>query len=442
MSDTRNVLEQIRDLLKNEPPNNREALRLAKNLFMHGLCGREQDSVRQGSALVLERLVLPALAGTREKQARVGRLIRQMRSTRALNQQTIEADLQEMGAWMTDLGQRAQTLETLPPFAASVAQEALLTLGGKAIQPIFAIDKQPNWQTLSLRLGALIHQEQRWREAWQREQAALQTLLRESTQMLMDNLHLVGADTADLPLLLERLRDQEQPCDWSAVQEALLQGVQRFQERAIEIRHRLRILQDAVARSRILIRQADWALMETRDERLLDTFTGLPNRFGLLARLEQAKQSAETEGFALVVILLEEYNQIVRDLGREQVHRLMGAIAGRLNSLLRPGDYLARFNDETFVLITPKMTIQETLDLATQWRDTLDHTCFKLSNAMLIVRSGYGVACYEPNDQGEQLLDLALLTAKEALAEGGERVCAIPSRQKPPPPKKRRFGFR
>ncbi|MBF0162084.1 MAG: GGDEF domain-containing protein [Magnetococcales bacterium] len=442
MSKTKKTLEQIRDLLKSEPPDTREAVRLAKNLLMHGPCRREQESLRQAGILLLERLVLPALAGAQEKQARVRRLIRQIGSAHALEPSAMEGELREMGRWMAELGE--QLPEARPSFAASVAQEALLTLGGKAIQPVFATDKRPDWPTLSLRLGAVIHQEHRWRQEWQQEQEMLRELLRETTQILMGNLQLLGADTGDLPQVWNSLDDMAEQTDWVALQEALVRGVERFQERAMEVRHRLRILQEAVARSRQLIRQADWALMESQDDRLIDTFTGLPNRFGLLARLEQAKQLEKSGGFALIVILVEAYTQIVRELGRQQVHQLMGAVAGRLLVLLRPGDYLARFNDETFVLIAPGMTTLESLDLAGQWRDTLDHTCFELATARVTVRSGYGVACYEPEDQGEALLELTILAAQETLAEGGERVRAIPSRHKPPPPPppKRRFGFR
>ncbi|MEO5362249.1 MAG: diguanylate cyclase [Magnetococcus sp. DMHC-8] len=184
--------------------------------------------------------------------------------------------------------------------------------------------------------------------------------------------------------------------------------------------------------------------METRDERLQDVFTGLPNRFGLLARLEQARHQVDQAGFVLTVILLEEYPAIVRDLGRERVNRLMGSLAGRMVSLMRPGDYLARFNDETFVLLGFGMSEQEGVELAGQWCDVLDRTRFELPDARLTVRTRYGVACYERGDNTETLLGLAAMAAQEALAEGNTRVCSVPSRQKPPapPPTRRPFGFR
>ncbi|MEO5339415.1 MAG: GGDEF domain-containing protein [Magnetococcus sp. MYC-9] len=443
MSETRRGLEQIRDLLSSDPPNHREAVRLTKNLLMHGPCGREQEPLRQVSLLLLERLVRPALAGAQEKQARVGRMIRQIRTAQSLDPQTLEADLREIGAWVTALGRSVQVAEAEPDFPASLVQKALVVLGGKATQELLPTDKPPHWPEIHLRLGAIINQERRWREHWQREQESLHTLLTTTSQTMVDTLRLIGADAEDLPQVLEQARQGHTTFEWQELQEALLRAVQRFRERAVEIRHRLRTAQEAVERSRALIRQADWALMETRDERLLDTFTGLPNRFGLLARLEQAKQLDKKEGFALVAILLEEYGQIVRALGRERVQNLVGAIVGRMLSLLRPGDYLARFNDETFVLIGFQMTAEHAVDMALLWHEVLDRTCFEISNAKLMVRSHYGVACYEPGDNSERLLNLAVAAAQEAQQEGASRVRVVPGRPKPtPPPAKKLFRFR
>ncbi len=443
MSETRKTLERIRDLLKKDPPDHRNALRLAKDLFLHGICAQEQDALRQATILLLERLVLPALSGTQERQARVGRLVRQIRTTHLFNQSTIEAELREIGSWMAGLQAARIPPEPEPSVPAAVVQEALIILGGKAVQEIFPPNKASDWQTMPTHLGVIIHQERRWREDWRREQLSLQALLAKTAQELADGLRLIGADTEDLPLLVDRLQGEEPMTDWVTLQETLLQAMQRFRARANAIRQRLQESQEAVERSRQLVRHADWALMETRDERLMDVFTGLPNRFGLLARLEQAKQETDEAGFALVVILLGEYPEIVRDLGRDRVNRLIGAIAGRMVSLMQPGDYLARFNDETFVLLCPKKREQEGVLLAEQWRDILDRTRFELSDARLTVRTHYGVACYERGDNTERLLGLAAMAAQEALAEGGTRVQTVPSRQKPaPPPSKRPFGRR
>lgn len=446
MSETRKKLEQIRDLLKSDPPDTRQALRLVKNIFLHGICSQASERWQRGAVLLLESLVLPALVGSQEQQAHVRRLIRRMQTAHTLNPQVMGHDLPEIAVWLAQLDALVESREPPPPFAAALLQTALVTLGGKPVQEMVASDKKPEWERLYLHLGAIIHQEQRWREAWQEEQERLQTLLAGTTRILAEALRLIGADATDLTLLSDRLRTGE-AVNWAACSATLLQATQTFQERAVEMRHRLTTVQETVERSRLLVRHADWALMETRDEKLMDMASGLPNRFGLLARLEQAKQLTSPEGFTLIVIMLEDYAGILRDLGRERVGRLMGALAGRMLSLTRPGEYLARFNEETFVLLSLKMPESEAVASAGTWRTTLDNTRFELSDARLTVRTSYGIACYEQGDNTETLLGLATMAAQEALTAGDTRIRSVPSRQKKPPPPtpppfKRRFGFR
>lgn len=448
MSETRKIVEQIRDLLKNDPPDTRQALRLVKNLFMHGVCSQASKKWQDAAVLLLEQLVLPALVGSQEHQAYVRRLIRRIQTTHTFNQHMMANDLQEIAVWLAQLESVVDNAEPKPPFAAALLQTAMVTLGGKPVQEIVASDKEPDWQTLYLHLGAIIHQEQRRRRTWQAEQERLQSLLAGTTRILAEALQLIGADTTDVALLSERLRTEEAVIDWTACSTTLLQATREFQERAVEMRQRLLTVQETTERSRLLMRHADWALMETRDEKLLDMASRLPNRFGLLARLEQAKQLTNQEGFALVVIILDDYAGIIRDLGRERVNRLMGALAGHMLSLIHPGEYLARFNEETFVLLSLKMSEQKTVALASEWRSILDNTRFELSDALLTVRTSYGIAYYEQGDNTETLLGLATLAAQEAMAAGEERIRSVPSRQKkpplppPPPPLKRRFGFR
>ncbi|MBF0183963.1 MAG: GGDEF domain-containing protein [Magnetococcales bacterium] len=439
MGETRNTLQRIRTLLYQDPPNLREALRAAKDLFLHGICVQEQDSLRQAAILLLERLVAPALAGMQDKQARVGRLIRQLQTSQQYHYEAIEATVLEIAAWMDTLGKMAPVAEADPPFPLALAQEALVILGGKPVQELFSVETPASWSEMGRQLGVLINREEKLRNQWQREEDALRILLRQSIAKLQEGMQLIGAEDELSPLL--ETTKANGAIDWPTIQDGLIQAVRRFRDRTVEVRYRLREADDVVERSRMLIRQADWALLETRDERLLDSFSGLPNRFGLMARLEQAKHQSAPEGFALVAVRLDDYVGIVQDLGRERVNRLIGAIAGHMASLLKPGEYLARYSDETFVLIGLAMNEAKAMELAAYWRATLDRTRFELSDARLIVRTGYGVACYEMGENTEALLGLAIIAAREALSEGGTRIRAVASRNQqaptpssPPPP--------
>ncbi|WP_193771075.1 GGDEF domain-containing protein [Candidatus Magnetaquicoccus inordinatus] len=429
MGETRSTLQRIRTLLDQEPAQSREALRLAKDLFLHGICVQEQDSLRQAAILLLERLVVPALAGVQDKQARVGRLLRQLQTTSHFQYENIAPAVQEIAVWLESLSKMAPLPETDPPFPLTLAQEALIVLGGRTIQELFSVEHPGTWSEMGRQLGVLIQREHKLRAQWQREQDALRLLLRQTMVKLNEGVQLIAGEDEELAAILQATEKSDEELDWPRIQEQLVVAVRRFRERTVDVRYRLREAEDVVERSRLLVRQADWALMETRDERLLDSVSGLPNRFGLLARLEQVKQEEAPEGFALVALVVDDYAGIVQDLGRERVHRLLAAVAGRLVSLMKPGEYLARYNEETFVLIALALNESKAVELAGYWRSILDRTRFELPDARLVVRSGYGVAGYENGDNTETLLGLATLAAKEALRAGGTRIHTVPSRK-------------
>ena len=447
MTDTRKTLEQIRDLLKKTPPENQQALRLVKNLLMQGGgCTQALDPLRDACIMLLDRLVRPVLAGHQEQQARIGRLVRHIRTEQTFCHESLSPHLEAIAPWLAGKTVLIRTPDTAPPFPAEVLQKALLTLGDHGLKTIFPPEKKPSWANLSLQLGHIINRERRLRGNWQREQKSVLILLSETVQVLAEALRLLGTETQELDHLLDPLAKGTPPADVIAVRETLQQAIQIFQDRARECHRRLRVSRNAETRFRTLLRHADWALLDARDDKLIDTFTHLPNRFGLLARLERVMQLHQegAERFTLVMIMIEDYSGIVRDLGRDRVNQLIGSLAERLASGVVPGDYLARFNDEMFALICSNTGEEEAIARAGQLRDVLDQTRFELRDARLTVRVGCGVVRHEKGESIDSLLGLARMAAKEALKVEGQRIHVVSPRQKqkpPPPARNRRFGF-
>ena len=447
MSDTRKILEQIQTRLKSDPPDNQAALRLVKNLLIQGICARDLDVPRHISIQLLDRLVRPIFAGNQEYQAQIGRLIRHIRTDQTFDSTSISAYLEKIAPGVAGKTARVYASDTTPPFSPQLAREAFITLGGNELKELLATEKPTHWETLHLQLGSLINRERRLRSNWQREQRDLQTLLAKTTQTLAETLQLIGADANEVNQWAHRLSSTETIPDFMEIRENLLKAVQIFQDRSQEIDGYLRDGQEAESRFRELLRQAEWALMDTRDEKLSDAFTGLPNRFGLLAYMERALQrdQGDKTGFTLMMIFLDEYTDIIEELGRNRANQLMRALADQLTAEIRHQDYLARYNDETFAVLCPDISETDALALATQWRTTLDYTRFELQDAVLSVRVSFGVVRHEKGERAETLLGLASVAARKAMEEEAERIHWVQSRRRPapplPPPRKKLFGF-
>ena len=426
MSETKKVLEQIRDHLKKDPPELKQALRMIKDLLIHGGCAREMDAIRSVTIRLLDSLVRPALAGDQEKQATVGRLIRKIRNSRTLNLQDIADNLQEIKPWMESQAKKPPISQLPPPFPPTLLEEALVTLSGKPLDT--TVGTTQSWPLMQTRLGALIHREKKVRTTWQRERHFLQTTLAELSKDLADGLQQVGSESKEAQLLSDSLADDQPISNIELVGERLLKHVHDFKKRSREVNQRLKESREAVHSFRKLLRQADQTLVDSRDEKLVDVFTGIANRFGLSARIEQAIHASE--GFSLIVIYLDEYSEIIHDLGRDRTNRLITSLVRELHSHVDADTYFARIHDETFAILFPGYTLEESLTTCQRLRGVLDYTRFEINDARLRVRTGFGVVFYEPGMSEESLVGLATMAAKEALSEGKERIRIVKEQPK------------
>jgi diguanylate cyclase (GGDEF)-like protein/PAS domain S-box-containing protein len=149
-----------------------------------------------------------------------------------------------------------------------------------------------------------------------------------------------------------------------------------------------------------------------------DSLTGLPNRRRFEQELDACAKSADEEALVHLVLLDVDNFKSLNDAGGHTVgDQVLRELAGLLEQIIRPDDFLARLSGDEFALILNQLhhldalaAVERLLDVARDYR-------LPTVGGMLDVTLSAGIYTVEPTDNGE----LALRRADEALYRAKER---------------------
>jgi diguanylate cyclase (GGDEF)-like protein/PAS domain S-box-containing protein len=152
---------------------------------------------------------------------------------------------------------------------------------------------------------------------------------------------------------------------------------------------------------------------ELRRAALHDALTGLPNRALLLDRLQHAL-ARESVATAVMFVDLDQLKLVNDGSGHATGDELLVAVAERLRAGTRPGDTVARFGGDEFVVVCEDADAEQALLLAEDLAARLAEP-YPLADRLVTVTASIGVAT-SPGDAGELLrwADTAMYAAKAA----------------------------
>jgi diguanylate cyclase (GGDEF)-like protein len=210
----------------------------------------------------------------------------------------------------------------------------------------------------------------------------------------------------DVPIVVLTVFD-DQRLALSAVQ----QGAQDYLIKGRVDDHLIsRSIRYAIERKRADVQLAHQALH--------DPLTGLPNRTLFVDRLELALARAKRLQKSVAVLLLDlDRFKVVNDsLGHEAGDRLLVELAARLQSVLRPGDTVARFGGDEFTILCDEISGErDVVVIAERVAEAVSAPFFlHESEAFLTASSGIALAASEA--RAEALIgdaDAAMYRAKE-----------------------------
>ena len=169
-------------------------------------------------------------------------------------------------------------------------------------------------------------------------------------------------------------------------------------------------------------------LEEQRQKALIDPLTGLPNRAAWGERLQHEVQAWQTHGNSLLIAMLDldHFKRINDGYGHLAGDKVLKIIAAQLCKHLRPGDFVARFGGEEFVLLMPDTTLATGLQQAEKLRAAIEACPFHFKGEPVTLTASIGVSAFKAGDRSDHVLkraDEALYRAK-ANGRNGVEPCS------------------
>jgi diguanylate cyclase (GGDEF)-like protein/PAS domain S-box-containing protein len=156
---------------------------------------------------------------------------------------------------------------------------------------------------------------------------------------------------------------------------------------------------------------------ELEHQALHDNLTGLPNRVLLADRLAHGLAGSMRRGTKLGVIFLDvdQFKMVNDSFGHTCGDSLLRQAAERISSAIRPGDTVARFGGDEFVVVCDDVSVVEIEQISQRILETVRAPCL-IEGQEVNVTASLGIALADPGATPESLLrdsDAAMYRAKE-----------------------------
>ncbi len=160
-----------------------------------------------------------------------------------------------------------------------------------------------------------------------------------------------------------------------------------------------------------------------------DELTGLPNRRRMQAVLNQevSRMRRSRGKFSLINFDLDHFKWINDEHWHECGDKVLRAIPGILQKVLRTQDICARWGGEEFLVLLPETALAGGRQVAERLRRAFEEHPFRHDEREFTVTASFGVSEFDHPDDLEDCLKRADMNVYQAKADGRNKVIASPA---------------
>ena len=174
------------------------------------------------------------------------------------------------------------------------------------------------------------------------------------------------------------------------------------------------------------VRELEAESRRLSEEVSTDALTQVANRRGLMQAFEAevARHGREGGTLAVGLIDIDNFKKLNDSLGHTAGDHALKSLASSVRDRLRPGDHLARFGGEEFVVLLPRTETNEGQQTLTRLQRSLTEALFLYEGREVFVTFSAGITAWRPGEALETALERADEALYEAKRTGKNRTCA------------------
>nr|WP_296747757.1 GGDEF domain-containing protein [Thioalkalivibrio sp.] len=167
-------------------------------------------------------------------------------------------------------------------------------------------------------------------------------------------------------------------------------------------------------------------LQEERNLALVDTLTGIPNRFAYNERLqlEVARWRRYQSPLVLSIWDIDRFKNVNDEYGHQAGDKALKLIARLFRDHVRETDFVARYGGEEFVVLLPETQMENALVMAELMRKRVESCGFHFHGAPVPITTSCGLSQFQEGDSAEQVFSRADAALYRAKAQGRNR-CSV-----------------